>query len=540
MKKIILVIIVVIAINSAYAQQTFRREFKTNGVYGYVMIKTKPTTVGEAYIWIQQTKCVIQGIDNYTGNDLDGISFPIYSTNCYMSVSGDASVVRANYNNPSANPYTGHFSSNNLHYGSSLGKTSPQVGFSDAARNFINKKTRENNSNYWENNGKVDNLSISNVQGLDIDKVVQAKKDKIAKEKRIVEENRRKEEQRIAEENRRREEQRIAEENRRREEQRIAEENRRREEKNNNYSENNSSDYSGNSNSDYDNYWRESKEKQKQLEQNIKKATNDFNNAITNLGNMIVASNQRNEEYRQQKIREDEERERIREEREEQRRREEERRARERRETNRIYYEMTAFESSFDTEFNKNYLSESGDKIYFYLATIKINKQNRRGYLYLSNIFAVPYNNSSSSWPFAPDIKQNIFDKYGKVIIKGYFKSYEDARNDMNRNINNASNHYYSIIKKHYYFEYNFSNGEVNNSNTDFWGNETNKNKNNLNNSKNDLRGKDSKTIKTKTDFWGNETNKNSNTSNNSKNDFGGKDSKTIKTKTDFWGNPIK
>ena len=176
MKKSILAVIAIFAIViSSYGQttQAFKLDFETfDGVYGYVRLKTKPTAVGGAYIWIEQTECVIEEI-NGSSASLDGVSFPIYSDNCYMEVKGKALVEHPDYSNPYVNPYKGSFSSNNLHYGS-LGKTSPEVNFSSSTRDFINEKTHNMNGNYWEETGEVYEIKIYNVRGSDINKVVRS------------------------------------------------------------------------------------------------------------------------------------------------------------------------------------------------------------------------------------------------------------------------------------------------------------------------------------------------------------------------------
>ena len=64
MKHILYYILFCYAI-SGFAQQSqyFTKQFETSsGIYGYVKITTQPSTVGEAYIWIQQDAVVVEGI----------------------------------------------------------------------------------------------------------------------------------------------------------------------------------------------------------------------------------------------------------------------------------------------------------------------------------------------------------------------------------------------------------------------------------------------------------------------------------------------
>ncbi len=173
--------------------------------------------------------------------------------------------------------------------------------------------------------------------------------------------------------------------------------------------------------------------------------------------------------------------------------RERQRRLAEERETNRIYSLMTSFYNSFNTDPDVNYLSESVDNIYFYFATIDINKEHRSSTLYLSNIFAIPYNQLNSSWPFAPDIKNSIKQKYGDVIIKGYFRSLPEAQQDLSKHISKAQNNYCSVRNDFYSFKYGaLANVTAqDNAKTDFWGNEKTQVKTTSNNSA--------------TGFWGNE-----------------------------------
>tara|TARA_R110002050_G_scaffold279831_1_gene426618 strand:+ start:505 stop:825 length:321 start_codon:yes stop_codon:yes gene_type:complete len=82
---------------SAQQPQVHELSFKnSNGVYGTIVLKTMPITVGYAYLWIQQDLVRIEGVEyskrHYTADQLEGISFPVICEDCYFKVSGVACI----------------------------------------------------------------------------------------------------------------------------------------------------------------------------------------------------------------------------------------------------------------------------------------------------------------------------------------------------------------------------------------------------------------------------------------------------------------
>lgn len=159
----------------AQTVQTHHLSFQNNnGVFGGLVIKTKPTTVGYAYLWIQQESVRIDGIElngsRYTGNQLVGFSFPILCEDCYFKVNGVACI---NFNGP---PHEcGEFSSTDVMRGA-LGKSSPEVMFSQATKDKHNLIRRSEGVNTWELSGFVQSVEVEEVKGSAINEILRKAK----------------------------------------------------------------------------------------------------------------------------------------------------------------------------------------------------------------------------------------------------------------------------------------------------------------------------------------------------------------------------
>jgi hypothetical protein len=181
MKTFRFIVLFLLNSNLAFSQNTqeFNRSFETNeGVYGYVIIKTRPTTVGEAYITIQQNSLVISGIKyngtNYSANQLqsEGFVFPKVSTNCYFKASGSVSIIYQNQNIGSSNFKT----ISSIHYGG-MGKVDESIAFDQSVKDRHNDIRKKTDISVWEQNGKVDNIEIFAIQGTDINNVLYSARD---------------------------------------------------------------------------------------------------------------------------------------------------------------------------------------------------------------------------------------------------------------------------------------------------------------------------------------------------------------------------
>ena len=179
MKKTIFLILVLLISQNLLSQtsQKFRKNFTTNsGVYGYVMITTQPTTVGSAYIWIQQDRVVIEGIrtsdHSFNSNELSdfGVSFPMDCRGCYFSAYGRASMLIPG---SSTRDHASFNQGGSIHLGG-MGKTNQSVNFSQNAKDRHNKARKDGSGSAWENTGRVESLNITTVQGSDIGKVTSA------------------------------------------------------------------------------------------------------------------------------------------------------------------------------------------------------------------------------------------------------------------------------------------------------------------------------------------------------------------------------
>ncbi|MEE9348663.1 MAG: hypothetical protein V3U80_01295 [Flavobacteriaceae bacterium] len=166
----IIIVLILISINTnAQTNQQFTKQFVTDsGVYGYVKITTKPTTVGGAYIWIQQDAVVIEGINDYTGNMLSevGVNFPFNCSNCAFYASGEASMQVPGW---TRRDYAKFNKGGTINSGG-FGKTNQTVHFSASAKKRHNDARSEHGSS-WEKTGRVEQISIHNVKGADINKI---------------------------------------------------------------------------------------------------------------------------------------------------------------------------------------------------------------------------------------------------------------------------------------------------------------------------------------------------------------------------------
>ena len=162
-------------VTSSQTTQQFRRDFKTNtGIYGYVNISTRPTTVGAAYIWIQQDAVVVQGIrsqgQNFSGSVLSnqGVSFPFNCSNCFFTADGEASMTL------NGTAYYGNFNRGGTINSGSIGKTNQSINFSQSTKDLHNAKRQELGYSLWEQTGSVQSLNIYNVKGGDFGKITRA------------------------------------------------------------------------------------------------------------------------------------------------------------------------------------------------------------------------------------------------------------------------------------------------------------------------------------------------------------------------------
>lgn len=189
MKQMVLILTILINVFGFTAKATEVKEFKKyfttkEGVYGYTTIITKPTTVGNSYLWIQQEEFIIEGVRyngvNFTGTMLasqGGVTFPMSSKNCYFKTSGGVEVV---YNSTRyevlAFDYKGE-----CHFGP-LGKSLVEIVFNASFKEAHNKLLKESGIKLWENYGYASYIDIDEVSGTDILKVFYAARDFVKNE----------------------------------------------------------------------------------------------------------------------------------------------------------------------------------------------------------------------------------------------------------------------------------------------------------------------------------------------------------------------
>lgn len=166
-------------LSSAQKSQSHTVSFKNdNGVYGELQLKTQPTTVGYGYLWIQQVSVRIDGVEfegtNYTNSQLKGFNFPLICTDCYFKAFGTACI---NFNDGSSND-CGSFSSTSIMRGA-LGKSSPEVNFSQATKDKHNRWRRLRDINAWEEMGAVQTINVAEVKGATINTILRKLKRQI-------------------------------------------------------------------------------------------------------------------------------------------------------------------------------------------------------------------------------------------------------------------------------------------------------------------------------------------------------------------------
>lgn len=178
-----LIIVVVFGLFSIYSlgqtTQNFERDFKTkSGVYGTVSITTQPTTVGAAYLWIQQNEVIVKGIryegELFNGNELAeyGISFPLSCSNCFFYADGTASMFLNGMR------YYGPFEKRGIITLGGAGKTNQPVLFKQAVKDLHNElRKKDQVPSYWETTGRVEDIAIHDVKGADFGEIVRAAKE---------------------------------------------------------------------------------------------------------------------------------------------------------------------------------------------------------------------------------------------------------------------------------------------------------------------------------------------------------------------------
>lgn len=153
---------------SLFAQgstSTHSVSFQTpDGIYGHVVLKAAPRSMGEGYILIDVQEVVFEGVN---GSSPSEISFPLRSTKFTVDVSG-LGCMRLN----SQTPDCGSFS---IQY---LGRTSDYtaVNFSKSARDKHNTIRKETGVETWISSGFVQNLEITAVRGSDLNNIKSAVK----------------------------------------------------------------------------------------------------------------------------------------------------------------------------------------------------------------------------------------------------------------------------------------------------------------------------------------------------------------------------
>jgi len=163
--------------------QNFERTFETDeGVYGYVIVKTRPVTYGAAFLNIQQEEVVIQGVNNIDNNQMEeqGYIFPLKCQDCFFTVAGQAQFAENRELEGVAwsNVFKGTIPSSQIHRSAGgLGNATPEVIFDQNAKDFHTSELEKRGYSIWEKKGYVIKLSVSDVQGATIVNILSAKRE---------------------------------------------------------------------------------------------------------------------------------------------------------------------------------------------------------------------------------------------------------------------------------------------------------------------------------------------------------------------------
>ena len=178
MKKIIIFLSLLFHFSNAKTQTTehFTRTFETStGIYGEVHLKTRPITVGSAYLWVEQEAVIFQGVKgergDYSSSDLveEGITFPYACSNCFFYADGEAKM------NLKGTTYYGPFNKEGIIAFGENGKTNHRVYFSEEAKRIHNEIEEQTDGvSMWETTGSVERIEIYDVKGGDLGKITRA------------------------------------------------------------------------------------------------------------------------------------------------------------------------------------------------------------------------------------------------------------------------------------------------------------------------------------------------------------------------------
>lgn len=160
---LMLVFSIVLINTSSFAQgstSTHNVSFQTpDGIYGHVVLKAAPRSMGESYIVLDVQEVVFEGV---SGSTPSGISFPLRSTKFTVDVSGSG-CMRLNSQTPDCGSFSKRY----------LGRSSDYttVNFSRNARDKHNEIRKETGVETWISSGFVQNLEIKAVRGSDLNNI---------------------------------------------------------------------------------------------------------------------------------------------------------------------------------------------------------------------------------------------------------------------------------------------------------------------------------------------------------------------------------
>lgn len=159
---IVLVLSIVFINSNALAQQTHNVSFQTtDGIYGHVVIKTAPRSMGTGYIVIDSQRLVYEGVRG--SSQISGITFPLTSRKYTIDLNGSGCM---KLNSPT--PDCGGFS---MQYLGASASDYTEVGFSESTKQKHNDIRKETGDEIWVNRGFAQDITITEVRGSDLNSI---------------------------------------------------------------------------------------------------------------------------------------------------------------------------------------------------------------------------------------------------------------------------------------------------------------------------------------------------------------------------------
>jgi hypothetical protein len=180
-------------------------------------------------------------------------------------------------------------------------------------------------------------------------------------------------------------------------------------------------------------------------------------------------------------------------------------------------------------------LSRKANEVYYFIYNCdEATLESESPIMYISNAFPVE-KYADDTWPFKNKVMEEIAktNKGLNFKLSGFYMTKSEADEQLQQLVNDAYKYYFTV--KDVFYMSKKSTGKVN-TNTDFWGNESNKKGQEINTETKDT--PEPTNSNAQVDYWGNSTTKKAQEPKQAQK-VTPKPTKP-NTQVDFWGNPIK